>query len=239
MIPSISDLIKSGNQFMESLCSTENGRDMSWEYCYSTFATYKGKELTDKDLDYLCLHLAFYLASWGMYRGSSFLLQKDYKVHKSAIKELMLAKYHPLWAVKCANFINKDNDFQKILDILTEELRNIYSEIRKSAKKSINKEIPKQTISDILITKILLGTLGCVPAYDFCFMEGVKKYEIEPINFGLKSISKLSEYYVENSGAFEDLRKKIFDDRRIKYPQMKVLDMCFWQIGYNLNGNNS
>ena len=30
-----------------------------------------------------------YLSSWGMYRGSSFLLQKDYKIHKPIIVEAL------------------------------------------------------------------------------------------------------------------------------------------------------
>ena len=238
MIPSVSEVIKNGNQFMESLRSTENKRYLSWEHCYSAFAKYKGKEPLGDSLDYLCLHLTCYLSSWGMYRGSSFLLQKDYKVHKSAIRKLMLPKYHSLWAAKCADFINIDNNFQKILDTLIDELRNIYSEIRKSAKKSINREIPKQTISDILITKILLGTLGCVPAYDRYFIGGVKKCKVASTIFGPKSIRALSKYYVENSGAFEDLRKES-SKGRVEYSQMKVLDMCFWQIGYKLDGNNS
>jgi len=41
------------------------------------------------DYDYLSLHHAFYLASWGMYRGSSFLLQKDYKVLTPIVEEIL------------------------------------------------------------------------------------------------------------------------------------------------------
>ncbi|MBQ8112212.1 MAG: hypothetical protein IJ146_03300, partial [Kiritimatiellae bacterium] len=58
-----------------------NGRYRSWEHCYKVFyeARLKRQKGGCPDYDYLCLHLAFYLASWGMYRGSSFLLQQDYK----------------------------------------------------------------------------------------------------------------------------------------------------------------
>ena len=48
---------------------------MSWRHCYKAF--YENRNKTDEQtLDYLSLHLAFYLASWRIYRGSSFLLQK-------------------------------------------------------------------------------------------------------------------------------------------------------------------
>jgi hypothetical protein len=39
----------------------------SWKYCYEVF----GDKTKHRDIDYLALHLGFYLASWGMYRGSA------------------------------------------------------------------------------------------------------------------------------------------------------------------------
>jgi hypothetical protein len=61
------------------------------------------------DYDYLSLQLSFYLASWGMYRGSSFLLQKDYKVHIPAVKELLNEKYDNLAGIKCVDFRKESN----------------------------------------------------------------------------------------------------------------------------------
>lgn len=72
-------MIRSATNFYHEAKRDENGRYRSWEHCYSNFYHARGKD--NADLDYLSLQLAFYLASWGMYRGSSFLLQKDYKVH--------------------------------------------------------------------------------------------------------------------------------------------------------------
>lgn len=72
-------IIKSSTEFYNDLKVDENGRYRSWEHCYSHFIKARGSQ--EIDYDYLSLQLAFYLASWGMYRGSSFLLQKDYKVH--------------------------------------------------------------------------------------------------------------------------------------------------------------
>jgi len=60
-------------------------------------------------MDHLCLHLAFYLASWGMYRGSSKLLQKDYKVHATSVKELMKKEYINLCALQCKVLLAADD----------------------------------------------------------------------------------------------------------------------------------
>ena len=57
----------------------EHGRYLSWRHCYKAFGENRNK-VDDSTIDYLCLHLAFYLASWGMYRASTFLLEKDYKI---------------------------------------------------------------------------------------------------------------------------------------------------------------
>ena len=51
-------------------------RNTSFDYCYNYFKT--TEDLT-ADLEKSCLVLGFYLASWGMLRGSSFLLQKSIK----------------------------------------------------------------------------------------------------------------------------------------------------------------
>ncbi|MBQ9791589.1 MAG: hypothetical protein IJW28_03280, partial [Clostridia bacterium] len=74
------------NRFLEEIHNNKTHRYMSWEICHNNFLKYKEKLLTESDIDYLALHLGFYLASWGMYRGSSFLLQSyDYTIHKEAV----------------------------------------------------------------------------------------------------------------------------------------------------------
>ena len=48
-----------------------------------------------------------------MYRGSSFLLQKDYRVHVPVVKELLNKKYDALAGIECAAFKEESN--QKLL----------------------------------------------------------------------------------------------------------------------------
>lgn len=100
-------IIKSSTEFYIALKTDENGRYRSWEYCYSHFIKARGSK--DVDYDYLSLQLAFYLASWGMYRGSSFLLQKDYKIHIPVVKELLSDKYDTLAGIECSDLILNKN----------------------------------------------------------------------------------------------------------------------------------
>ena len=105
-------IIKSSTEFYNDLKADENGRYRSWEHCYSHFI--KARESKEVDYDYLSLQLAFYLASWGMYRGSSFLLQKDYKVHIPVVKELLNEKYDVLAGMFNTKFSSADEVYESI-----------------------------------------------------------------------------------------------------------------------------
>lgn len=144
-------IIKSSTEFYNDLKADGNGRYRSWEHCYSHFI--KARESKEVDYDYLSLQLAFYLASWGMYRGSSFLLQKDYKVHIPVVKELLSEKYDALVGIECTDFRKESN--QKLLKDINSFLGQYYDKIRREVKEQ---ELKSQ-LSFTLITKILMGTL--------------------------------------------------------------------------------
>ena len=111
---SVDLIIKSSTEFYNDLKIDENGRYRSWEHCYTHFIKARGSK--EIDYDYLSLQLAFYLASWGMYRGSSFLLQKDYKVHIPVVKELLSNEYDALAGIECIEF-RKESNQQLLLEI--------------------------------------------------------------------------------------------------------------------------
>ena len=165
-----------------------------------------------------------------MYRGSSFLLQKDYKVHIPAVKELLKNKYDALAGIECTDFRNESN--QQLLREIYWELEKIYKEIRENVK---GQEL-KNELSSTLITKILMGTLGCVPAYDRYFIAGIKNQKVATGNYNINSIMQLVEFYEENADRLESVREKM-EVEGMPYPQMKLLDMGFWQVGFDLDTN--
>ena len=165
-----------------------------------------------------------------MYRGSSFLLQKDYKIHKNVIKEIMNKKYNALWGIKVKEYKKEEN--QLILEELVESIKKIYNEIRLT----VREKKPKNELSETLLTKVLMGTMGCVPAYDRYFISGIRKYNVANGIFNLKSILQLIDFYNNYYKEFETVRSKM-NVGEIEYPQMKILDMCFWQVGFDLDNN--
>ena len=97
----IDELIDAAQTFYDDARTNANGRSRSWEHCYRVFRD--ARTDPSPDYDYLSLHLAFYLASWGMYRGSSFLLQKDYKVLSPVVEEVLKPEYDCLFGVACVD----------------------------------------------------------------------------------------------------------------------------------------
>lgn len=216
-------VIKSAITFYNELKADEHGRYRSWEYCYKCF--HDARNNPTPDYDYLSLQLAFYLASWGMYRGSSFLLQKDYKIHIPLIKELLKPQYNNLFGMECKAL--REKKIQNQLEELNTFIREYYEKIRMNVKGT---EIKNQ-LSFTLITKILMGTLGCVPAYDRYFVLGVKNRKVATGNYNISSLLKLADFYEENFLKLEEARKYLMAGD-LQYPQMKLLDMGFWQIAY-------
>ena len=151
-------LIKSSTEFYNDLKADEHDRYRSWEHCYSHFMTARKREWCESWLPEFTTCIL--LASWGMYRGSSFLLQKDYRVHIPVVREILSKKYDSLAGIECKDFKNEIN--QKLLKEINEFIANYYDEIRREVRSSAL----KNNLSETLITKILMGTLGCVPAYD-------------------------------------------------------------------------
>ena len=222
----IDQVIDAINEFRKELHDDPEGRFHSWEHCYKRFHEARiERDNNTVDYDNLCLHLAFYLASWGMYRGSSFLLQKDYRIHKPVVRLLLNPQYDCLFSLNCCEL--EKEEIQEKLEKLQSAIKNEYAKIRKAVKEN---EVQHE-MSNTLITKILMGTLGCVPAYDRFFIDGVKELNVTTGNYSIKnSLLPLATFYKNNYDALENLRKelKVYD---MPYPQMKLLDMGFWKIG--------
>lgn len=235
---SINEFLKSVEKFHERRNEDEYGRYRSWEHCNNIFnekhdelikKRNKDSDLSEDDYDYLALHLSFYLASWGMYRGSSFLLSTDYKIHIPIVKELMKEEYDNLWNI---TYDDLDNEKIKIRNLIVKIKENLYGNRPKDVKKIYDKD-KEGSITDTLATKILLGTLACIPAYDTYFKKSIIKYKKGLGTPSIKSIEALAMFYDENRDSLNNLSLE-FEKDGVKYPQMKLLDMGFFEYGLKL-----
>ena len=91
------------------------------------------------------------------------------------------------------------------------------------------------TPTNTLISKIILGTLGCLPAFDRYFIEGVKSENFRFISLNKKSIENLFIFLNDNHEELLDIQEKESKNSGVFYPKMKLLDMYFYNHGYNNN----
>ncbi len=200
----------------------EHHRYRSWEHCYSYFRRLRPDGLT-ADRDHAALQLAFYLASWGMYRGSSFLLQYAYTVHRCVIDLVAETRFDDLWNT---DFGANETDGKLVPRV--RELRVAIGQAYKSFAHANGSAQP----TDTLITKVILGTCGCLPACDRYFINGFKsegfKYSYLNDNF----VERVLGFCQEHLPELQKERGSIEQRGGVRYPLMKLVDMYFWQIGY-------
>lgn len=207
------------NQFKEN--SKPNDRYTSFDYCYNYFLSTKD---LNNDIEKSCLILGFYLASWGMLRGSSFLLQKSVKHFQPTI-EYISTLDKSIWRIDVDSY-NEEN----INTIL-----KIYQNIKNQLILSSNSHLT-------LITKILLGVFGFIPAYDqyFCdtFREIFKDRNSRFRSVNRKSLNLIKEFYDNNKNVIDKLSNETYttdflkeEKTKINYPKAKVIDMYGFTVG--------
>ena len=210
----LAEAIQAGYECYDSMEDDPHHRYLSWEYCHEAFRLNRRPQI-DATIDYLCLHLAWYLASWGMLRNS-FLMQKDYKIHADVVRLIYQPEWDDLWDISPEK-LSQEYYADRIMK-LSESITEAYV--------ASGAGIP----TDTLLTKILLGTVGCVPAYDRYFKKALADTGAAPQVFSAKSIRTLGNLYLGQGDEFEKLRKHC--SSRIEYPAAKILDMCFFEYGF-------
>ena len=218
MTPAAKDLHQKIAAFHNRVVADPHHRYRSWEHCYCFFrARTPAALIADKDA--AALQLGFYLASWGMYRGSSFLLQRSYTVHVGVVERLASVKFSTLWDTEIGA---GSSDVQVIPTILAavEEVRTAYK--------------PFGNASDTLATKVLLGTLGCLPACDRFFIDGFKKSGQKYSYLNSRFVERVIGFCTEHGGELRKQQARIDKLAGMRYPLMKLADMYFWQIGYEI-----
>lgn len=192
------------------------GRYTSFDFCHNYFRAHHedGRVINLADDDAMqvsCLHLGFYLASWGMLRGSSVLLQRSVK-HFAPVVEVMAQSPDEIWS------IDADDYSDQACSVMFDVGRRVRAAFPEGA-------------SDILVTKIMLGVFGCVPAFDSYFKKGFGVWK-----FGRKALDRVNRFYGENADVIERHRVPTIDfatgaptERR--YSRAKVIDMIFFVEG--------
>lgn len=191
-----------------------DARYASFDYCFNYFQSFRNNGNTatlakPANIQRSCLNLGFYLASWGMLRGSSNLLQKSAR-YLSPIIRVIAEADAALWKIDAHCYT--DENIELLFDAVS-KFRQTQSDM-----------------SDILTTKIMLGVFGNVPAFDSQFKKGFRG------TFCRKTLRRIGECYEANRRIIERYRIHTLDfatgkPTRHKYTRAKVIDMAFFIKG--------
>lgn len=227
--------IEDAKAYFGRVATDPSGDWLSWWHCHKAFCSlmdvYASGGRVDADaLDAMALNLAFYLASWGMYRGSSFLTRKDYTVHAGAIE--ILLGYQDLKRLPFAGL--RDEGIRSRVIKLGAALKEYYDGVAADVSSRSAADGKPKTFhaSDTLVTKVMLGTLACCPAYDRYFMVGERELGMKKRGFGDRSLADLSEICDQNADALAGFRESLENIAGHDCPDMKALDLLLWYIGW-------
>ena len=193
----------------------QSARYASWDHCFNYFRQAYEEKRTEsltsgEELQNSCLHLGFYLASWGMYRGKSLLLKQSAYALAPLVEEIASAP-PDLWELDVENY-NEGS----------------YALILEWAKK-VRSALPGQS-TDTLVTKAMLGVFGNVPAFDRYFRAGFDSFRLNE-----KSLIRIRNYEERHHDVIKSLQKATIDfagnETKYRYTQAKVIDMIFFVAG--------
>lgn len=193
-------------------------RYASFDYCYNYFYSFNNDEkiselASDDNIQMSCLQIGFYLASWGMMRGSSFLLEKSLLHYSKLI--YAISKMDPiLWEIDADNY--SQENIAKLL------------ECKEDIKESLRTK--DKTPTDTLVTKVMLGVFANTPAFDTFFN---KSFRVN--RFNEKSLIKIRDFYEENKVVIDSYEIFTYEfspfgnnnvkETDIVYSKAKLIDM--------------
>lgn len=127
-------------------------RERSWDLCFSHFQDHPDPA---DDMELSCLHLGYYLSSWGMLRGSSFLFKNTNALHyRDAI-----------------NVIQKHNEAMRGWDVPDYLEKGRYEQYEAAWADLKQALLPEGGAALTLVSKVMMGVWGNIPSFDTYFLK--------------------------------------------------------------------
>jgi len=199
-------------------------RFASFDYCFNYFQSFwESGNVADiaaaENIPLSCLHLGFYLASWGMFRGSSGLRSRSLKQFEPVV-ELIARTPSDVWAVDAHCY--------------SEEICHRLVSIANSIGEALhypNGAWPTRTLE----TKIMLGVFGNVPAFDSRVVAGLRKTRLTG-RFGFRALRDIGRFYDDHRAVIEQYRECTLSfatgqPTQRRYTRAKVIDEIFYIEG--------
>lgn len=207
----------------------QSPRPQSWDFCYEHFSDLD-RVLSDRQAS--CMYLGYYLASWGMLRGSTYLFRSTNARHYLKVIDVMCDYDAELRGVTPERFGERD-----IQELLVSAYRDIGNAL-----------LPDGGARITLVTKILMGIWGVFPSIDTYFLRTFRRLEKDAGRRG--GFWRFSAKTVDFVGDFYDVHKQEIDRLASAYqtvdfetgessgrnlPAAKIIDIYGFNAAFNGN----
>lgn len=200
----------------------------AFDFCFNYFQQFKDsniRSLGDPEISVAAAaQLASYLASWRMYRGSSYISKRSFQIYVPFVQEISKEEWVVLWNIdSMTSLVEHSNEVvcfaQLIKRIITNEGKDV-----------------EGSITDTLVSKILLGVFGFLPGLDRYFTKGMTTlgYPVNVINS--LSIQRLGDFYTQNRKILDSKNYKTLDVKtgqqtNRSYPIGRLIDIIGFEYG--------
>lgn len=205
-------------------------RFASYDFCHSYFL--RNRESLSFKMEESCIYLWSFLGSWGMLRGSSVLLKENSPASLRNVVECIAKTPKEVWDIDVEQYVNEKCKKQII---------ELYDSIKLALKEGSshvdckgNPITPLENPSRTLVTKIMMGVFGIVPAFDTFFSDVFDSlYPGKGFRSGKFShdcLDAIYNFYLQNKQQLDSIKIAVidFDGKPIEgmyYKKAKLIDM--------------
>lgn len=170
-------------------------RERSWDLC---FAHFQEHPRPTEAMETSCLHLGYYLASWGMLRGSSFLFRETNLLHYQGVIEVIEKHDENLRGWDAPDYLDPEKYAQ---------FSSAWTDLRAAL-------LPEGGRGLTLISKVVLGVWGSIPSFDNYFVATFKRLAVTRSesrawnSTGQRALGMLHEVYEQHADEIDTVRDR-------------------------------
>lgn len=224
-LPGITEAVR---HFMGTTEGVSNRpRALSWDFCLEHFSD---PERVKSDRQASCMQLGYYLASWGMLRGSSYLFKSTNARHYLPVLDV-IEEYTPSMAGLTPDRFSEE----PVQDLLLDAYRDLGDALLPEGGRRIT-----------LVTKVMMGVWGVFPSLDTYFLKTFRGLASDYgwseffSRFDRSTIARVGDFYIQNRDEIDALSARYqtmdFDSGQASgrtIPPAKIIDIYGFSANFN------
>ena len=205
-------------------------RFASYDFCHSYFL--RNRESLSSKMEESCIYLWSFLGSWGMLRGSSVLFKENSPASLRNVVWCIAETPKEVWDIDVEQY-----EYEKC----RKQIIELYDSIKRALTDGSshfdckgNQITPFENPSRTLVTKIMMGVFGIVPAFDTFFSDVFGSLYpgkgFHSGDFSPDCLDAIYDFYLQNKQQLDSIKIPVIDFygkpiEGMYYKKAKLIDM--------------